>query len=44
MTAWPPLTEEDVTEAANIVGQMGMGPFRNALKSDVDVIVAGRAQ
>ncbi len=39
----PPLTEEDVTEAANIVGQMGMGPFRKALKSDVDVLVAGRA-
>ena len=39
----PPLTEEDVTEAAHIVGQMGMGPFRKALESDVDVIVAGRA-
>ena len=39
----PALTEEDVTEAAHIVGQMGMGPFRTALESDVDVIVAGRA-
>jgi Acyclic terpene utilisation family protein AtuA len=39
----PALTEDDVTEAAHIVGQMGMGPFRNALESDVDVIVAGRA-
>jgi hypothetical protein len=39
----PPLTEEDVTAAENIVGQMGMGPFRNALEADVDVIVAGRA-
>ena len=39
----PALTEEDVTEAAHIVGQMGMGPFRKALESDVDVIVAGRA-
>lgn len=39
----PPLTEADVTEAANIVGQMGMGPFRRALEADVDVIIAGRA-
>jgi len=39
----PPLTPEDVTQAAHIVGQMGMGPFRKALESDVDVIVAGRA-
>jgi hypothetical protein len=39
----PALTEEDVTKAAHIVGQMGMGPFRKALESDVDVIVAGRA-
>jgi hypothetical protein len=39
----PALTERDVTEAAHIVGQMGMGPFRKALASDVDVIVAGRA-
>ncbi len=39
----PPLTEEDITEAAHIVGQMGMGPFRAALEADVDVIVAGRA-
>jgi len=39
----PDLTEEDVTEASHIVGQMGMGPFRHALAADVDVIVAGRA-
>ena len=39
----PPLTAEDVTEAAHIVGQMGMGPFRKALEADVDVVVAGRA-
>ena len=39
----PELTREDVTEAAHIVGQMGMGPFRQALDADVDVIVAGRA-
>jgi Acyclic terpene utilisation family protein AtuA len=39
----PALTEQDVTEAAHIVGQMGMGPFRKALESGIDVIVAGRA-
>ena len=39
----PALTEEDVTEAAQIVGQMGMGPFRRALAEGVDVIIAGRA-
>ena len=39
----PDLTEEEVTEAANIVGQMGTGPFRKALEMDVDVIIAGRA-
>ncbi|MDR3533556.1 MAG: acyclic terpene utilization AtuA family protein [Rhodopila sp.] len=39
----PALTEEDIIEATNIVGQMGMGPFRKALEADVDVIVAGRA-
>ncbi len=39
----PALTEEEVTEAAEIVGQMGMGPFRRALAEDVDVIIAGRA-
>lgn len=39
----PDLTPEDIDNAANIVGQMGMGPFRKALESDVDVIIAGRA-
>ncbi len=39
----PPLTDEDITEAAHIVGQMGTGPFRHALEADVDVIIAGRA-
>jgi hypothetical protein len=39
----PVLTEDEVVEAAHIVGQMGMGPFRTALEADVDVIVAGRA-
>ncbi len=37
------LTEQDVRDAANIVGQMGTGPFRAALEADVDVIIAGRA-
>jgi hypothetical protein len=39
----PPLTEEEVNEAAQIVGQMGMGAFRRALAEDIDVLVAGRA-
>ena len=39
----PPLTDEDIAEAAHIVGQMGTGPFRHALEADVDVINAGRA-
>jgi len=37
------LTEEEVNEAAHIVGQMGMGPFRRALSEDIDVLIAGRA-
>jgi acyclic terpene utilization AtuA family protein len=37
------LTEQDVDEAAHIVGQMGMGPFRRALAEGVDVVIAGRA-
>ena len=43
MDDMPALTEQDVREAANIVGQMGTGPFRAALEADVDVIIAGRA-
>ena len=39
----PALTAEDITEAAQIVGQMGMGPFRHALQAGADIIVAGRA-
>ena len=39
----PALTEEEVTEAAHIVGQMGMGAFRRALAEDIDVLIAGRA-
>ena len=37
------LTEQDIDDASNIVGQMGMGPFRRALADGVDVIIAGRA-
>ncbi len=37
----PALTEEEVTEAEEIVGQMGMGPFRRALAEDIDVLIAG---
>lgn len=39
----PDLTEDEVTNAAQIVGQMGMGPFRRALDADIDVLIAGRA-
>jgi hypothetical protein len=39
----PLLTEDEIAAASNIVGQMGMGPFRKALEADVDVVVAGRA-
>lgn len=37
------LTEQDIDDAAHVVGQMGMGPFRRALAEGVDVIIAGRA-
>jgi hypothetical protein len=43
MDGMTPLTEQDVDDAAHIVGQMGMGPFRRALAEGVDVIIAGRA-
>ena len=39
----PDLTDEDIAEAAHIVGQMGTGVFRRALEADVDVVIAGRA-
>ncbi len=37
------LTEQDVDQAAHVVGQMGMGAFRGALEADIDVLIAGRA-
>ncbi len=39
----PPLVEQDIDDAANIVAQMGAEPFMRALDADPDVIVAGRA-
>ena len=39
----PDLTEDDITNAAQIVGQMGTNVFRRALGQDVDVVIAGRA-
>ncbi|HTC07298.1 MAG TPA: acyclic terpene utilization AtuA family protein [Acetobacteraceae bacterium] len=43
MDGMAPLTEQDIDDAAHIVGQMGMAPFRRALAEGVDVIIAGRA-
>ena len=37
------LTEQDVYDSVNIVGQMGAEPFIRALEEGADVIVAGRA-
>ncbi len=39
----PALTEDEITGASQIVGQMGTGVFRRALEADVDVVIAGRA-
>ena len=41
----PVLTEEDVDAAENVVAQMGVEPFLQALEQDpaLDVIIAGRA-
>jgi Acyclic terpene utilisation family protein AtuA len=39
----PDLTEDDITQSSQIVGQMGTGVFRRALEADVDVVIAGRA-
>ena len=37
------LTEHDVDSATRIVGQMGVGPFIEAIEGGADVIIAGRA-
>jgi hypothetical protein len=39
----PDLTEDDIIQSSQIVGQMGTGVFRRALEADVDVVIAGRA-
>lgn len=39
----PALTEEEVREAAQIVGQMGMSAFERAFRADIDVLISGRA-
>jgi Acyclic terpene utilisation family protein AtuA len=43
MDTMPPLTEQDVSAASHIVGQLGLEAFRRALEADVDVVVLGRA-
>lgn len=43
MDTMPALTEADVDEAQNLVGQMGLEAFRSALETGADVVVAGRA-
>ena len=39
----PPLTEEEVGAASQIVGQMGMSAFERAFRADIDVLISGRA-
>lgn len=39
----PPLTEEEIAHASNIVAQMGTSAIRRALAADVDVVIAGRS-
>lgn len=41
--AVPKLTEQDIDDSVNIVGQMGLDPIMEALKMKADVIVAGRS-
>lgn len=43
MDTMPALTEQDVDEAENLVGQMGLEAFRRALETGADVVVTGRA-
>ena len=38
-----PLSEGDVDEASHIVGQMGTEAFGRALRTEADVVIAGRA-
>ncbi len=39
----PEATEDDIIQSTHIVGQMGVEPYLEALKTGADVIVAGRA-
>ena len=39
----PEATEDDILQSTHIVGQMGVEPYLEALKTGADVIVAGRA-
>ncbi len=39
----PELTEDDIKNSINVVGQMGLEPFVKALEAGADVIIAGRA-
>lgn len=39
----PEATEDDIIRSTHIVGQMGVEPYLEALKTGADVIVAGRA-
>ena len=39
----PELTGEEIDASAHIVAQMGTGPFRRALDSGIDVLIAGRS-
>lgn len=43
MDTMPALTEADVDEAQNLVGQIGLEAFRRALETGADVVVTGRA-
>jgi hypothetical protein len=39
----PPLTEEDLSQSTNIVGQMGVEPFIKAFQMGAELVIAGRA-
>lgn len=39
----PEATEDDIIQSTHVVGQMGVEPYLEALKTGADVIVAGRA-
>lgn len=43
MDTMPALTEQDVDDAENLVGQMGLEAFVRALETGADVVVTGRA-